>query len=75
MQKKSEALGKGIRSLLQNIDTDLKNTTGGLKNDLIEQNVTTTLVSLELIEVNPDQPRKDSHAERKVQIDCRRKKI
>jgi ParB family chromosome partitioning protein len=59
MQKKSEALGKGIRSLLQNIDTDLKNTTGGLKNDLIEQNVSTTLVSLELIEVNPDQPRKD----------------
>jgi ParB family chromosome partitioning protein len=59
MQKKSEALGKGIRSLLQNIDTDLKNTTGGLKNDLIEQNVSTSLVALELIEVNPDQPRKD----------------
>jgi ParB family chromosome partitioning protein len=59
MQKKSEALGKGIRSLLQNIDTDLKNTTGGLKNDLIEQNVSTRLVSLELIEVNTDQPRKD----------------
>ena len=59
MQKKSEALGKGIMSLLQNIDTDLKNTTGRLKNDLIEQNVSTTLVSLELIEVNPDQPRKD----------------
>jgi ParB family chromosome partitioning protein len=59
MQKKSEGLGKGIMSLLQNIDTDLKNTTGRLKNDLIEQNVSTTLVSLELIEVNPDQPRKD----------------
>jgi ParB family chromosome partitioning protein len=59
MQKKSEALGKGIRSLLQNIDTDLKNNTGGLKKDLIEQNVSTSLVSLDLIEVNPDQPRKD----------------
>lgn len=59
MQKKSEALGKGIRSLLQNIDTDLKNTIGGLKNDMIDQNVSTSLVSLELIEVNPDQPRKD----------------
>lgn len=60
MQKKgSEALGKGIRSLLQNIDTDLKNTAGGLKNDIIEQNVSTSSVSIDLIEVNTDQPRKD----------------
>ena len=60
MQKKgSEALGKGIRSLLQNIDTDLKNTAGGLKSDLVEQNVSTSMISLDLIEVNPEQPRKD----------------
>jgi ParB family chromosome partitioning protein len=60
MQKKgSETLGKGIRSLLQNIDTDLKNTAGGLKNDIIEQNVSTSLISIDLIDVNPDQPRKD----------------
>ena len=26
MQKKNDALGKGIRSLLQNIDADLKST-------------------------------------------------
>jgi ParB family chromosome partitioning protein len=60
MQKKgSDALGKGIRSLLQNIDTDLKNTAGSLKSDLVEQNVSTSLISLDLIEVNPEQPRKD----------------
>ena len=30
---KKDALGKGIRSLLQNIDTDLKTTTGNLKTE------------------------------------------
>jgi len=31
-----DALGKGIRSLLQNIDSDLKTTTGNLKNNVVE---------------------------------------
>jgi ParB family transcriptional regulator, chromosome partitioning protein len=59
LSKKNDALGKGIRSLLQNIDTDLKNTAGSLKTELVEQKVGVQRVALELIEVNPNQPRKD----------------
>jgi ParB family transcriptional regulator, chromosome partitioning protein len=59
LSKKNEALGKGIRSLLQNIDTDLKNTAGTLKTDIVEKTVSTQRVSLDKIEVNPNQPRKD----------------
>jgi ParB family chromosome partitioning protein len=56
---KKDALGKGIRSLLQNIDADLKNTAGSLKNEVVEQSTASLRVSLEQIEVNPKQPRKD----------------
>ena len=59
LSKKNDALGKGIRSLLQNIDIDLKNTAGSLKTDIAEKTVGVQRVSLELIEVNPNQPRKD----------------
>lgn len=59
LSKKNDALGKGIRSLLQNIDTDLKNTSGSLKMDIAEKTVGVQRVSLDLIEVNPNQPRKD----------------
>jgi len=59
LSKKNDALGKGIRSLLQNIDTDLKNTAGSLKMDIAEKTVSAQRVSLDLIEVNPNQPRKD----------------
>ena len=59
LSKKNDALGKGIRSLLQNIDTDLKNTAGSLKIDIAEKTVGVQRVSLDLIEVNPNQPRKD----------------
>jgi ParB family chromosome partitioning protein len=59
MQKKSNDLGKGIRSLLQNIDADLKNTAGSLKPEVIEKNAGTSFVNLDLIDVNPHQPRKD----------------
>ena len=59
LSKKNDALGKGIRSLLQNIDIDLKNTAGTLKTEIAEQKVGTQRVSLDLIEVNPNQPRKD----------------
>jgi len=59
LSKKNDALGKGIRSLLQNIDTDLKNTAGSLKMDIAEKTVGAQRVSLDLIEVNPNQPRKD----------------
>ena len=59
LSKKNDALGKGIRSLLQNIDTDLKNTAGVLKPEIAEQKVGVQRVPLEKIEVNPNQPRKD----------------
>ena len=32
---KKDALGKGIRSLLQNIDADLKSTSGNLKAEML----------------------------------------
>ena len=59
LSKKNDALGKGIRSLLQNIDTDLKNTAGSLKSEIAERTVSTQRVPLSDIEVNPEQPRKD----------------
>jgi len=59
MQKKSDALGKGIRSLLQNIDADLKNTAGTLKTEVVEKSTNSMSVSLDKIDVNPNQPRKD----------------
>ena len=59
MQQKKDALGKGIRSLLQNIDADLKNTAGGLKTELVERTTGTLLLTFDKIEVNPNQPRKD----------------
>jgi len=57
--KNNEALGKGIRSLLQNIDAEYKAPSGNLRNDLVEQNTNTLNVSLDKIDVNPNQPRKD----------------
>ena len=59
MQPKKDALGKGIRSLLQNIDADLKSTTGTLKTELLEKSTSTANVALDKIDVNPNQPRKD----------------
>jgi ParB family chromosome partitioning protein len=56
---KKDAIGKGIRSLLQNIDADLKTTAGNLKSDIVEQNTVSLRIPLEQIEVNPKQPRRD----------------
>lgn len=56
---KKDALGKGIRSLLQNMDTDFKNNKGGLKSDIIEKTTAANRISLDQIEINPKQPRKD----------------
>ncbi len=61
-QKKTDALGKGIRSLLQNIDADLKNNTGNLKTEVVEKTTSTMNVTLDKIDVNPHQPRKDFEA-------------
>lgn len=56
---KKDALGKGIRSLLQNIEADLKTTAGNLNTETIERNVTSSRISIDKIEVNPRQPRHD----------------
>ena len=56
---KKDALGKGIRSLLQNIDADLKTSTGSLKTEVVEKTTAISRIPLEQIEVNPKQPRRD----------------
>jgi ParB family chromosome partitioning protein len=58
-KQNKEALGRGIRSLLQSIDDDLKTSSGTLKTSVVE-NVTGILrIDLEQIETNPKQPRRD----------------
>lgn len=58
-QNKKDALGKGIRSLLQNIDADLKSTAGSLKSEVVEKVSTSMRIPLDQIEINPQQPRRD----------------
>lgn len=58
-KQNKDALGKGIRSLLQSIDSDLKNTTGQLKPQVVEQATGVLRLPLENIETNPKQPRRD----------------
>jgi ParB family transcriptional regulator, chromosome partitioning protein len=58
-KQNKDALGKGIRSLLQNIDSDLKNSAGSLKQE-VAQTVTAILrIPIDQIEPNPRQPRHD----------------
>ncbi|HQD10682.1 MAG TPA: ParB/RepB/Spo0J family partition protein, partial [Flavihumibacter sp.] len=57
--KKNDALGKGIRSLLQNIDADLKNTAGQLKPQVVEAATGMMRIAIDQIETNPKQPRRD----------------
>lgn len=52
-------IGKGLRSLLSNIDADLKTTTGHLRNEVIEQQTAVRRLPLTQIEPNPNQPRRD----------------
>lgn len=58
-KQNKEALGKGIRSLLQSIDTDLKTAGGTLKSAVVETATGITRISLDEIETNPKQPRRD----------------
>ena len=58
-KKDKEALGKGIRSLLQNIDDDLKTTSGILKTSVVESVTGVLRIPLDQIETNPKQPRRD----------------
>src|SRR3954468_17415751 len=56
---KKDALGKGIRSLLQNIDSDLKTTAGTLKAPVVETVTGINRIAMDKIVINPKQPRRD----------------
>jgi ParB family chromosome partitioning protein len=56
---KKDALGKGIRSLLQSIDEDLKTTAGQLKPTVTEAVTGILRIPVADIEINPKQPRRD----------------
>lgn len=58
-QNNKDLLGKGIRSLLQTIDSDLKNTAGQLKESAVEQATSVLRIAIDQIEPNPKQPRRD----------------
>ena len=54
-----ELIGKGLRSLLQSIDSDYKNPTGKIPAATIEKTVASNRILLTDIQVNPKNPRKD----------------
>ena len=58
-KQNKELLGKGIRSLLQHIDADLKTTSGTLKSTVAENATGINRISIEDIVPNPKQPRRD----------------
>jgi ParB family chromosome partitioning protein len=58
-KQNKDALGKGIRSLLQSIDNDMKTSGGELKSSVVEQVTTMQRIPVADIEPNPKQPRKD----------------
>src|SRR4029078_3565941 len=58
-KQNKDALGKGIRSLLQSIDTEMKTTTGELKPSVVKSVTSMQRIAAADIEPNPKQPRKD----------------
>jgi len=58
-KQNKDALGKGIRSLLQSIDSDLKNTSGEIKQSVVEAVTSVLRIPVELIDANPKQPRRN----------------
>jgi ParB family chromosome partitioning protein len=58
-KQNKDLLGKGIRSLLQNIDADLKTTEGNLKTNVVEEATGTNRLAITEIVINPKQPRRD----------------
>jgi len=58
-KQNKDLIGKGLRSLLQNIDADLKTTAGALKTEIVEQVTHTSRIPLSDIQINPKQPRRD----------------
>ncbi len=58
-KQNKDLIGKGLRSLLQNIDSDLKTTAGTLKTEVAEKVTHSNRIPLADIQVNPKQPRRD----------------
>lgn len=58
-KQNKDLLGKGIRSLLQSIDSDLKTSAGDLKPTVVENATGINRIPVEDIEANPKQPRRD----------------
>jgi ParB family chromosome partitioning protein len=58
-KQNKDALGKGIRSLLQSIDADLKTSSGHLKTNVVETATGVNRIPVDEIETNPKQPRHD----------------
>jgi len=58
-KQNKEALGKGIRSLLQSIDSDLKTSIGDLKPAALQEAAGAFRIQIENVEPNPMQPRRD----------------
>ncbi len=58
-KQNKDLLGKGIRSLLQSIDSDLKTGTGNLKPTVVETATGISKIAVDDIEPNPKQPRRD----------------
>ena len=52
-KQNKELLGKGIRSLLQSIDSDLKTGSGNLKATVVENATGISKIAIEHIETNP----------------------
>jgi ParB family transcriptional regulator, chromosome partitioning protein len=58
-KQNKDALGKGIRSLLQSIDSDLKTSSGQLKPTVAEAVTSILRIPVDQIDTNPKQPRHD----------------
>src|SRR5688572_24590605 len=58
-KQNKDALGKGIRSLLQGIDSDLKTGAGALKPAVVENVTGINRIPVDQVEPNPKQPRRD----------------
>src|ERR1051326_1793431 len=58
-KQNKEALGKGIRALLQSIHADLKTSTGHLKNTVVASVTSVNRIPVDDIESNQKQPRHD----------------
>ncbi|TAF52740.1 MAG: chromosome partitioning protein ParB, partial [Sphingobacteriia bacterium] len=54
-----DLIGKGLRSLLQNIDADIQATGSKLAAEAVEKATVSTRIPLSTISINPKQPRRD----------------